>query len=99
MWGTSIVGFDRHHYKYASGHEGDSYVVGFSSRKGEISVHLFAGYESTEAKALLAQLGKHRIGKACLYLKRLSDVELPILEELVACSVAATKRHYPQAKE
>ena len=97
MWGSSIVGFDSYHYKYASGHEGDSCVVGFSSRKGDISVYLMCGYEGAEE--LLAQHGKHKIGKACLYIKRLSDVQLPILEQLVARSVTETKRRYPQAKK
>jgi hypothetical protein len=92
MWGPSIVGFDSYHYKYASGHEGDACVVGFSSRKGDITVYLAAGYEGTEVKALLAQLGRHRTGKVCLYLKRLSDVRLPVLEQLIAGSVAATRR-------
>jgi hypothetical protein len=95
MWGSSIVGFDSYHYRYASGHEGDSCVVGFSSRKGDISVYLLAGYEGAEA--LLAQLGKHKIGKACLYIKRLADVQLPILDQLVVRSVAEIKRRYPQA--
>lgn len=95
MWGPSIVGFGRYHYKYESGHEGDSCVVGFSSGKGHISVYLVPGYESAETRALLAQLGKHRTGKACLYIKRLSDVELPVLEQLVSRSVAETKRRYP----
>jgi len=96
MWGTSIVGFDEYHYKYASGHEGDACVVGFSSRKGDISVYLLPGYESEEVKELLAQLGKHKIGKACLYVKRLSDVQLPVLEKLVSNSVTETKRRYPK---
>ena len=98
MWGASIVGFDTYHYTYASGHEGDACVVGFSSRKGDISVYLMMGYESDEAKELLARLGKHKIGKACLYLKRLSDIHLPALEQMVARSVAEVKRRYPQAK-
>jgi hypothetical protein len=98
MWGTSIVGFDSYHYKYASGHEGDACVVGFASRKGEISVYLIGGYESADVKELLSQLGKHKTGKGCLYIKRLSDVKLPILEQLVIRSVAETKRLYPQAE-
>jgi hypothetical protein len=97
MWGTSIVGFDSYHYKYASGHEGDSCVVGYSSRKGDISVYLAAGYDSPEAKELLAKLGRHGIGKACLSIKRLSDVRLPVLEQLIIRSVAETKRRYPRA--
>lgn len=96
MWGPSIVGFDAYHYVYASGHEGDSCVVGFSSRKDALSVYLLAGYEEATTKALLAKLGKHKIGKACLYLKRLADVQLPILEQLIVRSVAETRRRYPQ---
>ncbi|NUO83147.1 DUF1801 domain-containing protein [candidate division KSB1 bacterium] len=99
MWGTSIVGFDSYHYKYDSGHEGDSCVVGFSSRKGDLSIYLMGGYESAEAKALLAQLGKHKIGKACLYVKRLADIQLPVLEKLVTRSVAFVKQRYPSAKK
>jgi hypothetical protein len=95
MWGTSIVGFDRYHYRYESGHEGDSCVVGFSSRKGDISIYLMAGYEEAETKALLAKLGKHKCGKACLYVKRMSDVDESVLEALVAKSVAATRKRYP----
>ncbi len=95
MWGTSIVGFDQYHYRYASGHEGDACVVGFSSRKGDLSVYMAAGYAGAES--LLADLGKHRLGKACLYLKRLSDVQMPVLEKLLARAVAEIKRRYPAA--
>jgi Domain of unknown function (DU1801) len=92
MWGTSIVGFGSYHYKYESGHEGDCCIAGFSSRKGDISIYLVSGY-GTEAKELLSRLGKHKTGKGCLYIKRLSEVQLPILERLVALSVAeATRR-------
>jgi hypothetical protein len=91
MWGASIVGFDSYHYRYDSGHEGDCCVVGFSSRKGEISIYLVSGYE-IRAKELISRLGQHRRGKACLYIKRLSQVQLPILERLVAQSVAESKR-------
>ena len=69
--------------------------MGFSSRKGDISVYMVAGHEGAEA--LLAELGKHRIGKACLYLKRLSDVSLPVLEQLLSRAVAETWRRYPRA--
>jgi len=90
MWGTSIVGFGSYHYKYASGHEGDCCAVGFSSRKGAISVYLHPGYEA-KSRELLFRLGGHTAAKGCLYIKRLSDVRLPILERLVAQSVAAAK--------
>lgn len=98
MWGASIVGFDTYHYKYASGHEGDSCIVGFSSRKDGISVYMVAGYDSAEAKKLLAQLGKHKIGKACMNIKQLADIELAVLEQLIDCSLAETRRRYPANK-
>ena len=93
MWGTGIVGFGTYHYTYASGHEGDACLVGFAARKGDMSIYLMGGFEGREA--LFATLGKHRMGKACLYVRRLSDIELPILEQLVVHSVAAIKRRYP----
>ena len=96
MWGPSIVGFDQYHYVYESGHEGDMAIVGFSSRKGELSLYLLGinGYE--DARTLLAKLGKHRMGKSCLYVKRLSDIDLTVLEEMVSRSVAETRRRYPK---
>lgn len=96
MWGESIVGFDGYHYKYASGHEGDCCVVGYSSRKGDISLYLLSGYDDPDTKKLLARLGKHKTGKACLYIRRLSDVELPVLEQLIERSVEETRRRYPK---
>jgi len=93
MWGTSIVGFGSYHYRYASGHEGDSCLAGFSSRKGDISIYVTAGFEGQEP--LLANLGKHKAGKVCLYVKRLADVDLELLESLVEGSVAEMRRRYP----
>jgi len=93
MWGTSIVGFGSYHYRYASGHEGDSCLAGFSSRKGDISIYVTAGFEGQEP--LLAKLGKHKAGKVCLYVKRLADVDLELLESLVEGSVAEMRRRYP----
>ena len=92
MWGTSIVGFGTYHYKYASGREGDSCVTGFASRKGDISVYLMAGFPGQEE--LLSKLGKHKMGKGCLYIRKLSDVDLYVLEQLISGSVAERKRHY-----
>jgi hypothetical protein len=92
MWGTSIVGFGSYHYKYDSGREGDSCLTGFSSRKGDISVYLTASAPNQDE--LLARLGKHKMGKACLYIRRLSDVDLKVLAELVSGSVAEIKRRY-----
>ncbi|MEQ1517312.1 MAG: DUF1801 domain-containing protein [Usitatibacteraceae bacterium] len=93
MWGSAIVGFGSYHYKYESGHEGDACLVGFSSRKGDISVYIISGFEDREK--LLGELGKHKTGKACLYLKRLSDIKVPILEKLIKESVAEMRRRYP----
>ena len=93
MWGPSIVGFGTYHYKYASGHEGDSCLVGFASRASAISVYLYPGDKG--AAALFKALGPHKFGKACLYLKRLADVQVPVLEQLVALSVVDTTRRYP----
>lgn len=99
MWGPSIVGFGSYHYRYQSGHEGDYCLVGFSSGKAHITLYLMCGYEAASTKALLAKLGKHRTGKACLYIKRLSDVQLPVLEKLVVRSVADTRRRYPRREK
>lgn len=98
MWGDSIIGFGSYHYRYASGHEGDTCLVGFSPRKNEFSIYLtgtyFPGMEQARER-LLARLGRHRMGKACLYVKRLSDVDPGVLEELVRMSVDALRQHYP----
>jgi hypothetical protein len=93
MWGTGIVGFGSYHYKYASGREGDSCLTGFSSRKGDISVYLVGA--CPEQDELLAQLGRHKMGKSCLSIRKLSDVDLTILERLISNSVAEMKRLYP----
>lgn len=95
MWGTSIVGFGHYHYTYASGREGDSCIVGFSSRKEAISVYLLPGLDGIEP--LLAALGPHKAGKGCLYVKRLDDVQIPVLERLLARAVAEAGRRYPKA--
>jgi hypothetical protein len=89
MWGASIVGFGSYHYRYASGREGDTCVVGFSSRKGDISVY---GLNAAGAAELLPKLGKHKAGKGCVYIKRLSDVDLKVLEKLVAGAAAERGR-------
>ncbi len=92
MWGTSIVGFGSYHYKYESGREGNSCAAGFSSRKGDITIYLMAS--DPDREKLLAQLGTHKTGKACLYVRRMSDVDPKVLEKLIAGSVAAVRRHY-----
>lgn len=92
MWGSSIVGFGSYHYKYESGREGDSCLTGFSSRAGDISIYLVASFPGREK--LLAKLGKHKMGKGCLYVRKLSDVDSKVLEQLVAGAVAERKRHH-----
>lgn len=93
MWGPSIVGFGSYHYRYETGHEGDACLVGFSSRKPEIVVYIADGFESREK--LLQELGKHRTGKVCVYIKRLSDIDVVVLEKLVKASVAEMRKRYP----
>ena len=96
MWGPSIVGFGSYHYKYASGHNGDSALAAFAMRGRELVVYIADGFEGRDA--LLAKLGKHKTGKVCVYIRRLANVDLKVLETLVARSVADTKHRYPQPK-
>ncbi len=93
MWGPSIVGYGKYTYRYESGHSGDACLVGFAVRGRELVVYLAA--ENPEQVALLARLGKHRMTKSCLYLKRLADLDVEVLETLIAGSVADVKRRYP----
>lgn len=92
MWGPSIIGFGRYHYVYESGREGDSMVVGFSPRKANQVIYLMPGYE--DLTEMLHRLGKHKIGKSCLYVNKLADVDLAVLEEMVAHSVATMEKNY-----
>jgi hypothetical protein len=93
MWGTSIVGFGSHHYKYESGREGDTCVIGFSSRKGDITVYGLSSAPRHEE--LLGKLGKHSRGKSCLYIRKLSDVDPRVLEQLVTSASASRLRGQP----
>ena len=94
MWGPSIIGFGRYHYKYDSGREGNSPRIGFSPRKGQTVLYLTDGYADKEAQ--LARLGKHKLGKSCLYIKRLSDVDMAVLEEMVIETLAYVAQTYPE---
>jgi hypothetical protein len=87
LWGPSIVGFGSYHYKYESGREGDSPIAGFSPRKQNLTLYLNLGSGFEEYGHLLKKLGKHSLGKGCLYIKKLDDVQLPVLKELVNKSV------------
>ena len=93
MWGPSIVGFDRYSYRYASGHTGESCLLGFSSRKTDISVYVAAGFDGSQD--LLAALGKHKAAKACLYIKSLADIDLGVLEVLLSRAAAEMRRRHP----
>ena len=85
MWGPSIVGFGTRHYKYASGREGDWPITAFSPRKKDLTLYVMMGLENHEE--LMEKLGKHSTGKACLYIKRLSDLHIPTLKKLIKMSV------------
>jgi hypothetical protein len=86
MWGPTIIGFGSYHYKYASGHEGDAPLIGFSPRKAEFSLYVFSPID--ENKHLLHDLGKFKMAKACIYVKKLSDINISILEKLCKTTIA-----------
>ena len=87
LWEYGIVGFGTNHYKSAAGREGDSPLAAFSPRKADLSIYLWAGDDPEERGALLAKLGKHRMGKGCLYVKHLDQVDLSVLEQLIRNSM------------
>jgi hypothetical protein len=93
LWGGTMVGFGRYHYTYASGRSGTWFITGFAPRKRETTVYIMPGFEPYAA--LLEQLGKHRLGKSCLYIKRLSDVDMQVLEILIVQSVTDMAARYP----
>jgi hypothetical protein len=86
MWGASIVGFGTYHYRYASGHEGDSPLASFAPRREHLVIYLVGGFE-TRHRSVLASLGPHKTGKGCLYLRRLADVDQQALHDLIDRSV------------
>lgn len=85
MWGASMVGFGLYRYRYASGHEGEWPIIGFSPRKNDLTLYIMPGFEKFES--LMAKLGKYKTGKSCLYIKKLDDIELPVLKKLIVKSV------------
>ena len=93
MWGPSIIGFGSYHYKYASGHEGDMARIGFSPRKSNIVLYITDGFANYAE--LMTKLGKHKLGKSCLYIKRLSDVDEVVLEQLCSESLKWMDKKYP----
>lgn len=92
MWGTSMIGFDQYHYKYASGREGDMFMVGFSPRKRNLTIYIMPGYQ--DFSELLKDLGPHQLGKSCLYIKRLSDIHLPTLKKIIKKGYKTMKKRY-----
>jgi uncharacterized protein DUF1801 len=94
MWGTSMVGFGRYHYQYDSGREGEAMLTGFSPRKHEMVLYIMPGYRFDAMPEKLARLGPHKLGKSCLYIKRLSDVDMSVLAEIVEAGVAYMRAHY-----
>ncbi|MBR9826398.1 MAG: DUF1801 domain-containing protein [Alphaproteobacteria bacterium] len=94
MWGPSMIGFGSYHYKYESGHEGDFMRTGFSPRKANLVVYIMPGY--TDYGEILSRLGKHKMGKSCLYINKLADVDLAVLEELIRAGLADMKKKYPE---
>ena len=94
MWGKSIVGFGSYHYKYDSGREGDWFLTGFSPRKQNLSLYIMAGFGQYDD--LLANLGKHKTGKSCLYIKKLEDINRDILKEMITGSVKMMVDKYPK---
>lgn len=95
MWGPSIIGFGRYHYRYDSGREGEMCRIGFSPRKGQTVLYLIDGFEGHAE--LMAKLGKYKTGKSCLYVKRLSDIDLVVLEDMCRSSLAYMAAKYPES--
>jgi hypothetical protein len=92
LWGASMVGFGRYEYRYDSGHGGESFATGFSPRKAELSIYILPGY--ADFGAILSRLGPHRLGKSCLYVKRLAGIDEAVLRELIAAGLADLGRRW-----
>ncbi len=92
MWGPTIIGFGSYHYKYASGHEGDAPMLGFSPRKAQFSLYVYS--KTPKSDELLKDLGKFKMGKACIYIKKLADIDISILEKLCKESIAYLNEHH-----
>lgn len=92
MWGDTLIGFDSYHYKYDSGHEGDSFIAGFSPRKARLVIYINPGFD--DYGSMLERLGKYKSGVSCLYINKLADVDMTVLEELVTAAHNDMKRKY-----
>ena len=94
MWGPSIIGFGKYHYRYDSGHEGDAPRIGFSPRKAQTVLYILGGFEGQDE--LLARLGKVKTSVACLYVNKLADVDMAVLREIAVRSLAENRKRYPE---
>jgi hypothetical protein len=94
MWGSSIVGFGNYHYTYASGREGDWFLTGLSPRKQALTLYIISGFAQYDH--LMKRLGKFKIGKSCLYIKNLEDIDLTVLRELIEASIRYLHETYPE---
>ena len=92
MWGSSIIGYGRYHYRYKSGREGEFFLTGFSPRKANLTVYIMPGYQ--DLSALLNRLGKHKIAKSCLYINKLSDIDQDVLKEIIKFGVDYMHANY-----
>jgi hypothetical protein len=92
MWGPTIIGFGTYHYKYASGHEGDAPILGFSPRKAEFSLYIYT--PTPDSDQILPSLGKFKMGKACIYVKKLADIDIKVLEKLSKNSIEYINKHH-----
>ena len=94
MWGPSIIGFGTYHYKYATGHEGDAPLAAFSPRKAATTVYFYLPEEKREE--LFSNLGKYKVSKACIYIKKLADIDIEILKQIISLSIEEVQNLYPQ---
>jgi hypothetical protein len=93
MWGPTMIGFGKYHYKYESGHEGDAPLAAFSPRKDSLVLYFATEYENREV--LLTKLGKHKSSKSCVYVKKLGDIDIEVLKTMTINSMAQAKKLYP----
>ncbi|MEM7767779.1 MAG: DUF1801 domain-containing protein [Pseudomonadota bacterium] len=94
MWGPSIIGYGRYAYKYDSGREGESLMTGFSPRKANMVLYIMPGYENDKSRDMLARLGKHKLGKSCLYITKLANVDEDVLVEIISAGVEEMRARY-----
>ena len=97
MWGSSIIGYGRYHYRYKTGREGDFLATGFAPRSGKFSIYIMPGYANFDD--ILQRLGKHRTGKSCLYINKVADIDLDVLAELIRAGLKDLDRHWPVLPE